>query len=45
MGLVEVRDQQLVSKKDKTVAWVSDDAKARFNKEGKAAIASQFNKA
>ena len=33
---------RMVSKKDKTVAWVSDDAMSKFNKEGKAAIASQL---
>ena len=27
---------RMVSKKDKTVAWVSDDATPKFNKEGKA---------
>jgi len=33
---------RLVSKKDKTVAWVSDDAMPKFNKEGKAAFAAQL---
>jgi hypothetical protein len=31
-----------ISRKDKTVAWVSDDAMYPFIKEGKAAIASQL---